>query len=186
MDKMLVSQDGDVTINNDGATILSRMAVSHQVVKLLVELSASQDDEIGDGTTGVVVLRRANRTTSPYFALCQQGAGTYTQLYRTAENAVTSSSTPTSNVTYTWLKVQKVGNTYTSLYSYDGAIWAIFSSVRTIVNMTSSSYLAGVAVVSRSTGYLAEAVIDNYSWNVTSSGAAPKLRSLSGVRRAIV
>jgi len=59
MDKMLVSQDGDVTITNDGATILSRMAVSHQVAKLLVELSASQDEEVGDGTTGVVVLAGA-------------------------------------------------------------------------------------------------------------------------------
>jgi T-complex protein 1 subunit epsilon len=59
MDKMLVSQDGDVTITNDGATILSRMAVSHQVAKLLVELSVSQDEEIGDGTTGVVVLAGA-------------------------------------------------------------------------------------------------------------------------------
>mmetsp|Transcript_3635 Transcript_3635/g.5325 ORF Transcript_3635/g.5325 Transcript_3635/m.5325 type:complete len:543 (-) Transcript_3635:43-1671(-) len=59
MDKMLVSQDGDVTITNDGATILDRMEVKHQVAKLLVELSASQDDEIGDGTTGVVVLAGA-------------------------------------------------------------------------------------------------------------------------------
>lgn len=59
MDKILVSQDGDVTITNDGATILERMEVSHQVAKLLVELSASQDDEIGDGTTGVVVLAGA-------------------------------------------------------------------------------------------------------------------------------
>jgi len=59
MDKMLVSQDGDVTITNDGATILAKMAVEHQVAKLLVELSASQDDEIGDGTTGVVVLAGA-------------------------------------------------------------------------------------------------------------------------------
>lgn len=59
MDKMLVSPDGDVTITNDGATILERMDVEHQVAKLLVELSASQDDEIGDGTTGVVVLAGA-------------------------------------------------------------------------------------------------------------------------------
>jgi T-complex protein 1 subunit epsilon len=59
MDKMLVSPDGDVTITNDGATILSRMEVKHQVAKLMVELSASQDDEIGDGTTGVVVLAGA-------------------------------------------------------------------------------------------------------------------------------
>ena len=51
---MLVSPDGDVTITNDGATILSMMDVEHQIAKLMVELSKSQDDEVGDGTTGVV------------------------------------------------------------------------------------------------------------------------------------
>ena len=51
---MLVSGDGDVTITNDGATILSQMEVEHQIAKLMVQLSKSQDDEIGDGTTGVV------------------------------------------------------------------------------------------------------------------------------------
>lgn len=56
MDKLLVSPDGDVTITNDGATIMTQMEIHHQVAKLMVELSASQDDEIGDGTTGVVVM----------------------------------------------------------------------------------------------------------------------------------
>ena len=59
MDKMLQSPDGDVTITNDGATILEQMRVENQIGKLLVELSKSQDDEIGDGTTGVVVLAGA-------------------------------------------------------------------------------------------------------------------------------
>jgi T-complex protein 1 subunit epsilon len=59
MDKILVSPDGDVTITNDGATIMDRMEVNHEVAKLLVELSTSQDEEIGDGTTGVVVLAGA-------------------------------------------------------------------------------------------------------------------------------
>ena len=59
MDKMLVSADGEVTITNDGATILQKMEVEHQVAKLLVDLSHSQDNEIGDGTTGVVVLAGA-------------------------------------------------------------------------------------------------------------------------------
>ena len=54
MDKMMVSPDGEVTITNDGATILSMMDVQHQIARLLVELSKSQDDEVGDGTTGVV------------------------------------------------------------------------------------------------------------------------------------
>ncbi|GBF89734.1 T-complex 1 subunit epsilon [Raphidocelis subcapitata] len=59
MDKMLQSPDGDVTITNDGATILEQMEVENQIGKLMVELSKSQDHEIGDGTTGVVVLAGA-------------------------------------------------------------------------------------------------------------------------------
>merc|ERR1712186_300441 len=56
LDKLMVSPDNDVTVTNDGATILKQMDVDHQVAKLMVQLSQSQDDEIGDGTTGVVVL----------------------------------------------------------------------------------------------------------------------------------
>uniref|UniRef100_A0A2K5SHM8 T-complex protein 1 subunit epsilon n=1 Tax=Cebus imitator TaxID=2715852 RepID=A0A2K5SHM8_CEBIM len=59
LDKMMVDKDGDVTVTNDGSTILSMMDVDHQIAKLMVELSKSQDDEIGDGTTGVVVLAGA-------------------------------------------------------------------------------------------------------------------------------
>jgi T-complex protein 1 subunit epsilon len=59
MDKILVSPDGEVTVTNDGATILQMMDVENQIAKLMVELSKSQDDEIGDGTTGVVVLAGA-------------------------------------------------------------------------------------------------------------------------------
>ncbi|XP_019871530.2 T-complex protein 1 subunit epsilon [Aethina tumida] len=59
LDKMMVSSDGEVTVTNDGATILKMMDVEHQIGKLLVQLSQSQDDEIGDGTTGVVVLAGA-------------------------------------------------------------------------------------------------------------------------------
>ncbi|KAK9891662.1 hypothetical protein WA026_015630 [Henosepilachna vigintioctopunctata] len=59
LDKMMVSPHGDVTVTNDGATILKMMDVEHEIGKLLVQLSQSQDDEIGDGTTGVVVLAGA-------------------------------------------------------------------------------------------------------------------------------
>lgn len=52
----MVSSDGEVTVTNDGATILKLMDVEHQIGKLMVQLAQSQDDEIGDGTTGVVVL----------------------------------------------------------------------------------------------------------------------------------
>merc|ERR1711907_108638 len=59
MDKMLVSPDGDVTITNDGATILQQMKIQNQIAKIMVQLSHSQDNEVGDGTTGVVVLAGA-------------------------------------------------------------------------------------------------------------------------------
>ncbi|KAL0639564.1 T-complex protein 1 subunit epsilon [Maublancomyces gigas] len=59
LDKILISPDGDITVTNDGATILGQMEIENHVAKLLVELSKSQDDEIGDGTTGVVVLAGA-------------------------------------------------------------------------------------------------------------------------------
>lgn len=59
MDKMLVSPDGEVTVSNDGATIVEQMKIEHPIAKLMVELSKSQDNETGDGTTGVVVLAGA-------------------------------------------------------------------------------------------------------------------------------
>jgi len=56
MDKMIQSSNGDVTITNDGATILKQMQVIHPAAKMLVELSKAQDIEAGDGTTSVVVI----------------------------------------------------------------------------------------------------------------------------------
>ena len=56
MDKMLVDSLGDVTITNDGATILKEMDIEHPAAKMLVEISKSVDNEVGDGTTSVVVL----------------------------------------------------------------------------------------------------------------------------------
>ncbi|KAK1082391.1 T-complex protein 1 subunit epsilon [Friedmanniomyces endolithicus] len=59
LDKILISPDGDITVTNDGATIMGQMEISNHIAKLLVSLSQSQDAEIGDGTTGVVVLAGA-------------------------------------------------------------------------------------------------------------------------------
>lgn len=56
MDKMIQTGGGDVTITNDGATILKQMQVLHPAAKMLVELSKAQDVEAGDGTTTVVVI----------------------------------------------------------------------------------------------------------------------------------
>jgi len=56
LDKMLVDDVGDVTITNDGATILQLLEVEHPAAKVLVELAALQDEEVGDGTTSVVIV----------------------------------------------------------------------------------------------------------------------------------
>ncbi|HLD59904.1 MAG TPA: thermosome subunit beta [Candidatus Bilamarchaeaceae archaeon] len=56
MDKMLVSDMGDIVITNDGATILEEMNVDHPAAKLMVEIAKTQDKEVGDGTTTSVVI----------------------------------------------------------------------------------------------------------------------------------
>merc|ERR1719261_1074827 len=65
LDKMLVDDLGEVTITNDGATILANMEVEHPAARVLVQLSEMQDKEVGDGTTSVAILasellKRAN------------------------------------------------------------------------------------------------------------------------------
>src|SRR5919112_1759438 len=59
MDKMLVNNLGDVTITNDGATILKEIDVQHPAAKMMVEISKATDNEVGDGTTSVVILAGA-------------------------------------------------------------------------------------------------------------------------------
>jgi thermosome len=56
MDKMLVDSMGDVVITNDGATILKEIDIDHPAAKMIVEISKTQDNECGDGTTSAVVL----------------------------------------------------------------------------------------------------------------------------------
>jgi thermosome len=56
MDKMLIDSLGDITITNDGATILNEIEVEHPAAKMMVEIAKTQDDMVGDGTTTAVVL----------------------------------------------------------------------------------------------------------------------------------
>ncbi|WP_455278488.1 thermosome subunit beta [[Eubacterium] cellulosolvens] len=56
MDKMLVDSFGDITITNDGATILKEMEIEHPAAKIMVEVAKTQDQEVGDGTTTAVLL----------------------------------------------------------------------------------------------------------------------------------
>jgi len=56
MDKMLIDGTGDVTITNDGITILDEMSVQHPGAKMVIEVSRTQDEEVGDGTTTAVIL----------------------------------------------------------------------------------------------------------------------------------
>lgn len=81
LDKMLVDDIGDVTITNDGATILKQLSVEHPAAKVLVELADLQDQEVGDGTTSVVIiaselLKRANEVRNGWEGFFLGGGGT--------------------------------------------------------------------------------------------------------------
>ena len=56
LDKILISPDGEITVTNDGATILKAIQLDNAAAKILVNISKVQDDEVGDGTTSVCVL----------------------------------------------------------------------------------------------------------------------------------
>jgi len=56
MDKMIVDTVGDITVTNDGVTILEEMSIEHPSAKMIVEVAKTQEDEVGDGTTTAVVL----------------------------------------------------------------------------------------------------------------------------------
>nr|XP_027205405.1 T-complex protein 1 subunit epsilon-like [Dermatophagoides pteronyssinus] len=59
LDKIITTKDGDLVVSNDGAIILKHLPISHECAKLFVDLSRSQDMQIGDGTTGIVILAGA-------------------------------------------------------------------------------------------------------------------------------
>ena len=56
MDKMIVDSLGDVTVTNDGVTILEEMQIEHPSAKMIVEVAKTQENEVGDGTTTAVVI----------------------------------------------------------------------------------------------------------------------------------
>jgi len=56
MDKMLVSSMGDVTVTNDGVTILTEMDIDNPTASMIVEVAETQEDEAGDGTTSAVAI----------------------------------------------------------------------------------------------------------------------------------
>ena len=56
MDKMLIDSLGDITITNDGATVLNEIDVQHPAAKMMIEVAKTQDDEVGDGTTTAVIF----------------------------------------------------------------------------------------------------------------------------------
>lgn len=116
MDKMIQAANGEVTITNDGATILKQMEVLHPAAKMLVELSKAQDVEAGDGTTTVVVLAGAlleaaekllakgihPTTISEAFQMCDQKAseildGMSTPLQLTDRESLLKSATTSLN-----------------------------------------------------------------------------------------
>ncbi|MEZ3144137.1 thermosome subunit alpha [Halobaculum sp. MBLA0143] len=87
MDKMLVSDSGDVVITNDGATILEEMDIDHPAAKMLVEVAESQAEDVGDGTTTAVTL--AGELLSQFEQLLEDDIHptTVVQGYKQAERA---------------------------------------------------------------------------------------------------
>jgi hypothetical protein len=72
-----VDNIGDVTITNDGATILKQLEVEHPAAKVLVDLAELQDTEVGDGTTSVVIIAAELLRASTHAAAVHWVPGSY-------------------------------------------------------------------------------------------------------------
>ncbi|WUR02576.1 T-complex protein 1 subunit epsilon (CCT5) [Vairimorpha necatrix] len=117
MDKILQSKDDEITVTNDGATILREMDMTdNDIAQLFVQLSEAQDNEIGDGTTGVLILANAMLQNSKQ--LMEKGihpiriAETYDNMLNKAIDHLTQISEPIKNKKEAMLNAAK-----TSLYS---------------------------------------------------------------------
>ena len=88
LDKMLVDSLGDVTITNDGATILKEIDVQHPAAKMMVEISKTVDNEVGDGTTSSVIFGGALLARAEDLLNKDVHASTIIDGYQTASDKV--------------------------------------------------------------------------------------------------
>jgi len=100
MDKMLVSSMGDVTITNDGVTILQEMDIDNPTAEMIVEVAETQEDEAGDGTTTAVaiageLLKNAEDLLSATSTRPPSSRATTSPPSRPARKSTTSPSTST-------------------------------------------------------------------------------------------
>jgi len=117
-----------------------------------------------------LTFRLSSQSGSPSFEMCLSGGSGFVQQYRATQNVSKTSWWNGPGATNSWLKVVKKGCEFSSYLSYDGDNWNLFGNVQKIPNLCSANTLqAGVAVSSRSVGYLAEAVLTNYSYVGVSS-----------------
>jgi archaeal chaperonin len=147
MDKMLVSGSGDIVITNDGATILSEIAVQHPGAKMVIEVARTQDDEVGDGTTTAVILVGALMEQAEM--MLEQGihptviAQGYRMGMEKALEIVTSLSLkvdPTDRKTL--LKIADTAITGKSIEQVKGKLDGIIvDAVMTVAEKTGSKYL---------------------------------------------
>jgi hypothetical protein len=182
-----VSTNGSTFIrgagNSYGGTSDRFYFVSHQVpsgnITLTTRVRNFESIREQDALT-CLIIRKSLRPGSASFEVCVYGRGNFTQLRRELDDGMKRSSTNTVVCsTDCWLRVIKTGIRYTSQISFDGIVWNQTSSVRTIPNMTSSTYYVGVGVTSRTYGYLVEASVDNYQWAVNQTSTR-RLTSLRG------
>ena len=90
MDKLIYNNGGNVTISNDGRTIIDLLDIVHPAAKTLVDIAVAQDNEVGDGTTSVVVLAAEFLKQAKQFIEDGVHPQTIIRAYRDAQQLVRS------------------------------------------------------------------------------------------------
>ena len=150
MDKMLVDSLGDVTITNDGATILKEIDVQHPAAKMLVEIAKSTDNEVGDGTTSAVVLAGALLEQAEALLLQEVHPTVIVDGYRKAANKAKEhiknmAETVTSNDKKTLIKIARTSMQTKLVRKYsDNLSNIIVESVLAVAEKNGSNYTVDI------------------------------------------
>jgi len=135
MDKMLVDSLGDVTVTNDGVTIVDEMEVQHPAAKMMVEIAKATDKEVGDGTTSAVVLAGELLKNAEELILKEVHPTVIVDGYRKASSkaleilgSVAESVSPTDQKTLKRIALTSIASKYASVdggYLADLAVQAV-------------------------------------------------------------
>ncbi len=165
MDKVLVDDQGNITITNDGATILSEMSVEHPIARMIVEIAQTQELEVGDGTTSAVILagellKNADDLLDKKIhpTIIAQGYGLATTFCLQELESLATSVEVTD--TKTLIQIAKTAMTGKSASSAKEILAQLCVDALTHVSQTSQNHIEDITILTQPSGLVSQSRVE--------------------------